>query len=179
MEILTHMTTPGQIRVRVVDAPTEDSIARAKDAQQAGRAEGIARLLAHFSGIERLDLEPEATRKHFAQWGWIAVRGAELSSEQFRTVGLALHASAQAGADLEGHLEHFAVPDLLMVPADPYELNRIQRLRSHWTQMATRIIRTYLNVLGNETTEQATSLYGSRLRLVGEQEASHGDPRRI
>ena len=174
---ITHM--PDQIHVRVVEAPTDESIARAKDKQEEERCKGVGRLLAHFCGIDRLDLESEETQKHFFQWGFIAVRGSLLSKDQFRTVGLATHAAAQAGADLEGHLEHFAVPDLLMVPSDPYELNRIQRLRSHWTQMATRIVRTYLNVLGNETTEQAASLYGSRLHLVGEQEASNGDPRRI
>jgi len=169
MDSLTLVPPESNIHVRIIESPTPDSVARAKEAQFEERAQGIARLLAHFNGIERLDLEPEATRAHFVKCGFAAVRMAELSSGQFRIVGLATHAAAQAGADLEGHLEHFAVPDLL---SDPRE-------RSHWTQVATRIIRTYLNVMGNETLEQAQSLYSSRLRLVTEQEGSDGDPRRI
>jgi hypothetical protein len=157
-----------------VPPETEDSKARAREAQETERAEALARILAHFNGIHDLHAEPEATRQHFAQWGLIAVRGSSLGARQFRCVALALHAAAQAGHDCDASQEHYAAQDLLA--------ERNAHERYHWSLVATRIVRAYHHVLGGQTTRTAMDLYGPRLFDVTESPRPMevgDDPRRI
>jgi prophage DNA circulation protein len=143
---------PGRLLTMPV---TEASIAAARDVQEIERAEGIAILLANFSGIYDLKSEPEQTRKHFAQWGLIAVRGSSLGANQFRTVALAMHAAAQAAHDCEAHLEQYPAQDLLC-ERNAYE-------RQHWSVISSRAVQAYLGVVGGVTTRAAQGLYAERL----------------
>jgi len=134
---------------------TPETIASAKAHQETERAEGIARLLAMMSDVHDLDSQPEHVRQHFGQWGLIAVRGSALGAEQFRLCGLALHASAQAGHDLDAARERYCALDLLN-PNNHAE-------RFHWSELATRMIRSWQNVMSGETTHAAKRLYFDRL----------------
>lgn len=141
-----------------IEPESEESRARALDAQESERAEGLAMLLASFNGIHDLHAEPEETRRHFAQWALVAVRGSFLGKTQFRACGLALHAAAAAGQDWESRKELYQPVDLLS-PENSYE-------RMHWTQLASEIVRTYLKVLGAcvRDTQMAEQVYGKRLQ---------------
>ena len=133
---------------------TEESIARAKAAQETERAEGIARLLAGFDGID-IDREDDHIRKRYAMCGLVAVRMAALGADQFRLCGLALHTAAQAAADLDAHHEHYPALDLLS------EQN--SRERKHWTQIASRAVESWQHVMGGTTSHEAKLLYFHRL----------------
>ena len=132
------------------------------------RAEVFAHLLAAMNGYPNVDQEgDEHLKKHFGYWGWISARGSALHAGQFRIFPLAVHHAAQSAIDCYYDSEHCERIALSDPRCANYE-------RKTWNDIAQKAILAYLDVLGDPL---KTELLRRFYQL--EQEASHGDPRRI
>ena len=125
---------------RPIDPPTDDSVKRAKEARETEQAEALARILAIMHGYLELDKEPAHIRKHFAKWGWIAVRGSAFDAGQFRALVTASRVAAQAAEDCAARIERYEAVSL----TDP----QYAAAATYWNQVSQAVVDRYLDSLG-------------------------------
>ena len=131
------------------------SIAAAKADRAEQQALAVAAILARLQDLTFNECSP-AIQSHFLKWAWVALRGADLSTEQFTTQTIALHAAAQAVHNRERFLDHDMNVDLLHHDID----------RAYFTKVAQAGVEAYLRHLGNESTARNEREYGKRLKVI-------------